>query len=83
MQVPVSYFFEGLSPDGAAPFADPKRQMRRLLPGSSSDVVELSETWPKVASVRTQRAVLGLVRALSDNDDDDVDHGGGLLRKNG
>lgn len=68
MRVPVSYFFEALPTDGISEFPDTQQERLDLVVNTTPDVVALSKLWAKVASRSTRRAVLGLVRALANED---------------
>lgn len=68
LKVPVAYFFEGIpGAEGASEETDEQKRVRDFL--NSRDAVELTDLWTQV-SPKARRAVLSVLRAMTDQADD-------------
>jgi transcriptional regulator with XRE-family HTH domain len=69
LQAPVSYFFEGLDETGAG--EDDGFAQRLTLFVATPEGLELAGLFPQLQDRRLRRRVVGLVRAMAEEDHDD------------
>lgn len=69
LQVPVSFFFDGLSAPAPVDGLDPGEVANRTVAAflSLPEGMGLAEAFPKIGAARTRRQVLDLARALADD----------------